>query len=165
METFRDIKGYNGIYQISTLGRVYNTKTKRFKVPYKTKTGYLQVNLYYKGECKTHLIHSLVVQAFVRDYNRDLEECNHINHNREDCRLQNLEILTKTEHKSDPITAYNISVSRKGFKQSEKTKEKIRNIRLGSKASDETKKKMSEAHKGSIPWNKGLQYSLKRKEI
>lgn len=36
---------------------------------------------------------------------------------------------------------------------------------LGRKLSDETKRKISEAHKGKTPWNKGLKYTIKDKNL
>ena len=50
-EEWRDIKGYEGLYQISSLGRVKslgNDKSKREKIlsNVPTKVGYLQIGLY-----------------------------------------------------------------------------------------------------------------------
>lgn len=46
--------------------------------------------------------------------------------------------------------------TRSGTKQSEETKEKIRNSLLGVKHSEERKLNQSIAHKGQIAWNKGM---------
>jgi hypothetical protein len=44
---------------------------------------------------------------------------------------------------------------RKGYKQSDEHKEKIRLANLGKKRTPEQTKKISEAHKGQVAWNKG----------
>lgn len=51
-EIWKDIEGYEGLYQISNLGRVKNIKTKRILKQYNIK-GYLCVYLYsYKNKRK-----------------------------------------------------------------------------------------------------------------
>lgn len=57
---------------------------------------------------------------------------------------------------------------KKGFKHSEKTKEKLRQVQLknpirywkGKKIPKEIKKKLSLAHMGKLPWNKGLKGTM-----
>lgn len=68
-EIWRDIEGYEGIYQVSNIGRVrslnYN-KTGKVKLmkPYVEKSGYRGVTL--KG--KRYRVHRLVAKAFVEGY-------------------------------------------------------------------------------------------------
>lgn len=45
-----------------------------------------------------------------------------------------------------------------GYKQTDEHKEKRRQANLGLKRTDEQKKNISDAHKGQVPWNKGISY-------
>lgn len=51
-----------------------------------------------------------------------------------------------------------------GFKQSQKTKDKLRNLYLGKKRSEETRNKISKGHKGQIPWTKGKHLTEEHKQ-
>lgn len=64
METWKDVIGYDEYYQVSNLGNVRNKKTGQNLKPILKRTGYLTVDLAYKG-VKTALIHRLVAEAFI----------------------------------------------------------------------------------------------------
>lgn len=64
-EIWKNIKGYEDIYQVSNLGRVKRVETDRVLQPYRNKGGYLLVYLYKNGKRKNHRIHRLVAQAFI----------------------------------------------------------------------------------------------------
>lgn len=73
-EIWRDIEGYEGLYQVSNLGRVKslgNDKTKKEKIlsQYENKNGYLYVNLCKDGKMKTFRVHRLVANAFIPNPN------------------------------------------------------------------------------------------------
>jgi hypothetical protein len=107
MEIFKDIKGYEGSYQISNLGRVKSlskkvkckkgfriTKEKILKLK-NTKKGYLSIQLKNKGNF--FLIHRLVANAFINNiFNKP--QVNHINGIKSDNRLDNLEWATQSEN-------------------------------------------------------------------
>lgn len=68
-EIQKDIEGYEGIYQVSNLGRVKslsNSRTRHEKilVPIKNK-GYFYVRLFRSAKCKRVYIHTLVASAFI----------------------------------------------------------------------------------------------------
>lgn len=98
-EIFKDIEGYEGLYQVSNLGRVkslerldsrghkVNERILRLK---KNRYGYLQVTLYINGKGKTIEIHRLVAIHFLPNPN-NLPEVNHIDENKENNSLENLE--------------------------------------------------------------------------
>lgn len=95
MEIWKDIKGYEGLYQVSNKGRVkslkYN-KTKKEKV-LKSSTnnaGYLSVELWKYGERKKCYIHRLVATAFIDNQENNLE-INHKDENPENNSIENLE--------------------------------------------------------------------------
>lgn len=96
-EVWRDIKGYPG-YQISSLGRVWNVKTQRMLKPSEMPSGYCQINLVAaNGKRKKELVHRLVAINFI-DNPEGKPEVNHINHIRNDNRLENLEWVTHGEN-------------------------------------------------------------------
>lgn len=139
MEIWKDISGYEGLYQVSNLGRVksleridnnnHPVKEKIIK-PYKTIGGYMQVCLWKNGKVKHLQIHRLVAQAFIPNpYN--LPECNHKDENPLNNCVENLEWC---DHK------YNINYGTRTEKASEKMK--------GHIVSQETRNKISKKHKG-----------------
>ena len=70
MVIWKDIKGYEGKYQVSNKGRVRSldykgTKKKKLLKASTNKEGYIQIRLYKNGKGKTYFIHRLVAQAFL----------------------------------------------------------------------------------------------------
>lgn len=98
-EIWRDITGYEGLYQISNLGNVKslgNNKTRKDKVlkQIKNKSGYLHVNLCKKGKSKIHKTHRLVAQAFLPNpYN--FTDVNHKDEVKTNNNVENLEWCTR----------------------------------------------------------------------
>lgn len=87
MENWKDIKGYEGMYQVSDCGRVKGLRfgKERLLVGIKNKDGYLQVNLYKDGKQKTCSVHRLVARAFLPNPN-GLPCVNH----RDECKTSNV---------------------------------------------------------------------------
>ena len=97
MEVFKDIKS-NPDYQISNLGRVWSKKSNRYLKPQKDNCGYLRIQLYMgNGKVRTEKVHRLVAIAFIDNPN-NLPEVNHINHIRDDNRVENLEWVDHKEN-------------------------------------------------------------------
>lgn len=88
-EIWKDIDGYNGLYQISSLGRVRNKKGRLIS-PRKKWNGYIEVQLYKASKKKHYQIHRLVAEAFIPNPN-NLPQINHKNEIKFDNRLENLE--------------------------------------------------------------------------
>jgi hypothetical protein len=97
MEEFRDIKGYEGLYQISNLGRVKSIKNNIFLKQALNTSRYYIVCLSKKGKKKTSLIHRLIAQCFVSNKNNK-PVINHINMIRTDNSISNLEWCTHSEN-------------------------------------------------------------------
>lgn len=101
-EIWRDIKGYEGLYQVSNLGNVkslcYN-KTKNLSKllkPRKNKVSgdaYFIVSLCKNGIHKNFYIHRLVAEAFIENVN-DLPQVNHIDEDKSNNKVSNLEWCT-----------------------------------------------------------------------
>ena len=106
-EVWKDIPGYEGLYQVSTAGRVrscprkvYNyTKPGRFLKQYKSRCGYLYLSLVgADGKTAKHkYTHRLVAAAFIPNPNK-LTQVNHKNFDKEDNRVCNLEWVTQQEN-------------------------------------------------------------------
>lgn len=88
-EIWKDIPGYNGLYQVSNLGRVYSNYYNRLLTPELNK-GYLRVSLSKDKKAKHYLIHRLVALAFI-DNPMNLPYVNHKNEIATDNRADNLE--------------------------------------------------------------------------
>ena len=97
MEVFKDIKGYPN-YQVSNLGRIWSKISQKYMKSQKDACGYLRIQLRaINGKVKTEKIHRLVAITFIDNPN-NLPEVNHINHIRDDNRVDNLEWVTHKEN-------------------------------------------------------------------
>ena len=94
-EIWKDIKGYEGLYQVSNLGNVKSLKTNKNLYSSNAK-GYRRVGLF-KGKRKGYSIHRLVAQAFIP--NPENKPCvNHKDCNRANNNVNNLEWCTHKEN-------------------------------------------------------------------
>ena len=91
-EIWKPVVGYEGLYEVSNLGRVKSVKFGRERVlkPIKHPNGYLCVNLCKDGKRKNCLVHRLVAQAFIPNP-LNLPEINHINEQKTENRASNLQ--------------------------------------------------------------------------
>ena len=82
-EEWRDVAGFEGLYQVSNFGRVRSLKFGKEKLlkPVKNKDGYLQVTLYRAGEREQPLVHRLVANAFISNP-LNLSDVNHKDENK-----------------------------------------------------------------------------------
>ena len=98
-ELFKDIKGYEGLYQISNLGDVktiYKYRPSRNLKPVIRK-GYYTVTLCKDGNIKIHSVHRLLAEAFI-DNPDNLPVINHKDGNRLNNSINNLEWCTQKEN-------------------------------------------------------------------
>ena len=109
-EVWKDIKGYEGLYQVSNLGRARsldryvrngtsNKNIKRGKIlkPCATRDGYLQLNLIKNKKKKVSTVHRLVAKAFIVNFEN--KPCvNHIDGNKQNNNVENLEWVTYSEN-------------------------------------------------------------------
>jgi len=106
MEQWRDIPGFEGTYAVSDQGQVKRIASSRqgslsesdlILRPGRAKSGYMTVAL----KQKTFTVHRLVMLAFVGSVTG--KEVNHINADRTDNRLENLEWVTRLENNQHAI--------------------------------------------------------------
>ena len=96
-EIWKDVEGYEGLYQVSNLGRVKRITTGRVLKPLKHSNGYLMVKLSKNSIVYTKTIHSLVAQAFIPNP-ENKPEINHIDENKTNNNVSNLEWMTRKEN-------------------------------------------------------------------
>ena len=99
MEEWRDIKGYEGLYQISNKGNIKSLNYKRTgkeKIREGTidNTGYKIISLCKNGKVKKYLIHRLVAEAFLPNPD-NLPQVNHKDENKLNNNVENLEWCTQ----------------------------------------------------------------------
>lgn len=83
IERWKDIEGYNGIYQVSQFGNVRSfrqSKEGKLRKLVKNSNGYLKVCLYNKMGKVFHTVHRLVATAFLHKP----EGCTEVNHKNKD---------------------------------------------------------------------------------
>lgn len=95
-EIYKDIKGYEGFYQISNLGNVKNVLTNTVKSA-NILNDYCYVHLYRNKKRKSFLIHRLEWETFIGEIPEGYE-INHINEDKTDNRLSNLCLMTHKEN-------------------------------------------------------------------
>ena len=97
-EFWKDIAGYEGLYQVSNFGRVRSAdRIDRYGREYKGKIltpctdnqGYLHIALHNNGKRKTVRVHRLVAEAFINN----TDNCKYINHKDENKQNNNAENL------------------------------------------------------------------------
>lgn len=90
METWKDIKGYDGLYQVSNLGRVYGLTANKVVKPHLNNSGYLRVDLYKGGKGKRFFVHRLVAETYIPNPN-NYPQINHKDENKTNNQVTNLE--------------------------------------------------------------------------
>ena len=101
-EEFRDVKGYEGLYQVSNIGRVKSLGNGNSTCPYFLKErilsttkrrNYLAVTLSKQGKRKMYSLHRLVAETFIPNPN-NYPCVNHLDENKQNNSVDNLEWCT-----------------------------------------------------------------------
>lgn len=86
----KDIKGYEGLYAITSCGKVWSYRSQKFLTPRLRKDGRLQVHLSVDNSVKNFLIHRLVAEAYIPNPT-GLPQINHKDENPTHNYINNLE--------------------------------------------------------------------------
>lgn len=112
-EEWRDVVGYEGLYEVSSRGRVRTvgsirersgsrgslTVHERIRKPHLTPKGYHRVQLSKDGVARNHLVHVLVAQAFIGCPDEsDADQVNHKDGFKSNNCAENLEYVTQSEN-------------------------------------------------------------------
>lgn len=106
-EIWKDIRGFEGKYQVSNFGRIksYPNKswsTERILNPWKNYEGYLLIDLCKDGKVYHKRVNRLVAMTFNPCFDKNLEVA-HIDENKENNCADNLEWITHKENCGAPI--------------------------------------------------------------
>ena len=99
-EFWKDVIGYEGLYQISNLGRAkrfYKNKSEKILKPIKGHLGYMFYSFCKETKNKTYRIHRLVALHFIPNPN-NYPEVNHIDGDKENYSIENLEWCTRSQN-------------------------------------------------------------------
>lgn len=100
MEIWKDIKNYENLYQISNYGRLkrfYKNGTFRIIKPLKDSIGYMIYGLSKNSKFKQFKIHRLVAIYFIPNP-KNYPEVNHIDGNKENYSIENLEWCNRSQN-------------------------------------------------------------------
>lgn len=120
-ERWKPIFGYDGMYEVSDLGRVRSKyrgewKMLRFDMD---RCGYFRVVLSKDGKRKRFLVHRLVAQAFIPNYDNSKTQINHRNECKSDNRVSNLEWCS---------AQYNVTYNDIQFRKKNSKRPKIKDL-------------------------------------
>jgi hypothetical protein len=107
MEIWKDVIGYEGFYQVSNFGNVKRVGSFRgvnkaylndyYLNPRDNGKGYLRIKLTINNKSKRVMLHRIIAEAFIENQN-NYPVINHINGNRQDNRIENLEWCTQSQN-------------------------------------------------------------------
>lgn len=93
----RDIKGYEGLYAVTSCGKVWSYRRKIFLKPGHDGNGYQVVNLSVGGVVKSHSVHRLVAEAYLPNP-EGKPQVDHLDEVKDHNNIQNLRWATPGEN-------------------------------------------------------------------
>lgn len=173
-EVWKEIPGFEGKYMASSSGKIMSLNfrgvsgRKGILKQSQDRYGYLKCSLYKNGKQMYFSVHRLVLLTFVPNA-EGKPAINHINGNKKDNHVENLEWVTCSENTQHAYR--NGLIPKTSERKRESSKNNIRIAiasNIGRKASDETRKRMSEARRGkphSAEWVAHWKESKQRKKL
>jgi len=147
MEVWKEIEGYEGLYEVSSEGRVRSIIKGNY-LTFKSLNKYQRVGLCVHSLQKWFLVHRLVAQAFIPNPDNK-PEVDHINCDRSDNRVENLRWVTSKENNNNPLTRQHKSQVLSGIPKTIEHRKKLSLSKTGTHPSKETLIKMSISHRGN----------------
>lgn len=111
------IEGCNKEYTIDEYGNVFDIARNTYRKPTITKKGYLRISFFINGKQKGKFVHRLVLQTFNPVNGMDNLQVNHIDCNKQNNHISNLEWCTQSENQKHAFK--NGLISRQGEKNSQ----------------------------------------------
>lgn len=157
MEIWKDIEGYEGLYQISDKGRIKSLQRiskfgknkkilkERIMTQKVTRFGYHTIRLSKNGKKNDYSVHRLVAKAFIENTN-NLPQVNHKDENKDNNCIENLEWCS---------SSYNINYGNRNRKVSKKISQKVAKLGLDGKVI-KIYNSMTEAQEENDIWHSGI---------
>lgn len=177
-EIWKNIEGYEGLYQVSNLGRIkrleryyycgHRNEQKKYipeqiMRPYITTKGYVRIDLSNGGVRKRFLIHRLVATAFLPNP-KNLPQVNHKDENKTNNCADNLEWCTNDYNINYGTGRIRAAAKMRGKTISEEHKKKISIANSGANNGMYGKPSWNKGQKGlQTAWNKGIPRSEETK--
>lgn len=117
----KDIKGYEGLYAVTSCGRVWSYRRQKFLKLHERRDGYLMLHLHKDGKMYTYLVHRLVAEAYIPNPD-NLPQVNHKDEFKTHNWINNLEWCD---------TKYNINYGTGMKRRAEKRSTKIKCVETG----------------------------------
>lgn len=129
-EIWKDVKGYEGLYQVSNYGRIKSLNYNNWKREEILKNklhrdGYLKVTLGGKDKLKYCLVHRIVAEAFIPNPN-NYPQVNHKDENKQNNNVNNLEWCTAKYNSNYGTHNERVSKKQKGKIISQKVRDSVR---------------------------------------
>lgn len=132
---YKEIKGYEGHYGISEMGRVWSSKSKRHLSKVRKANGYWYVSLKDEnGKTRMHFIHRLVAIYWLPNPN-NLPQVNHINGRKNQNSIKNVEWICNKRNMAH-AHAEGLVKCRKGKKILHLTEQEVKRVYLGVRLDD-----------------------------
>lgn len=124
-ETWKAVKDYEELYEVSTFGNVRNKVTGKIKNPSDNGHGYKSVSFWRNNKGKLFYLHRLVATAFI-DNPDNKPEVHHIDSDRSNNKLDNLQWVTSKENNNFPEHIKAMQSNENWAKQRQKSMAKAR---------------------------------------
>ena len=112
IDEWKNITGYEGLYQVSNLGRVKSLRYNKILKPYVNERGYVYVLLVDRdGHNKNWRLHRLVAQTFLPNPD-NLPQINHKDEDKSNNCADNLELCTAKHNANYGIRGHKISLKK-----------------------------------------------------
>lgn len=102
--SLKDITNCDDYYIDDETLQIWSFKQKKYEngklmKPRVRKDGYIEYHFCVNGKQKTIYYHKIIVKMFIKkDFDSNIEEVDHLNHNRQDNSIENLKVVSRSEN-------------------------------------------------------------------